>query len=297
MFSTDQVCDLSAEYIKQHNILVLPLVFHIDDVEYDDVNKKQIPTLELFDLMRKGAVPKTSQTNPEVVKDFFVKALNDGYDIFHLSTSLGVTGTHSSVLMAIDDIEKNKETLLTKQNQDYNIVAIDSVTGSGGEGMLLDLLLEYFYKKPRTLEELKNEALRLSPMICHYFTVDDLNYLARGGRISKKKAIVGSLLQIKPMLHMNEQGSLVQIGQALGRKKSIKTLVDYIGKKMIPELNDTIYISQGDCLPDIELLKKEITARFQIKKFKVTLTTPIVAAHTGPGAIGIFFLGKDRLEA
>lgn len=297
LFSTDQVCDVPSGYFEENNILVLPLVYSIDGVEYDDVNNKQLPTLELFDLMKKGLVPKTSQTNPDVVKDFFVKKLNEGYDIFHISTSTGITGTHNSVLLAIEEIKENKEALLTKENRDYNIVAIDSLTGAGGEGMLLDMLLEFNKNKDKTLEELKKEAERLIPMCCHYFTLDDLNHLARGGRISKGKAVVGSLLQVKPMLHMDATGHLIQIGQALGRKKSIKTLVDYIEKKIIPGINKMIYISQADCLKDVELLKQEVEKRLGITKFMVSLASTIVGSHVGPGAMGVFFLGKNRVEA
>lgn len=297
LFSTDQICDVPEGYFKKHNIMVLPLAYTINDIEYDDIKTKQLPTLELFDLMRKGNVPKTSQTNPEVAKSFFIKKINEGYDIFHLSTSSGISGTYNSVLLAVEDIEKNKQKLVNKENQDFKIVTIDSITGAGGEGMLLDMLIKFNKEKKRTLEEIKAEAKRLIPMCCHYFTLDDLNHLARGGRISRKKAVVGSILRIKPMLHMDMEGKLVQIGQAMGRKKSIKTLVDYMEKKIIKDLNKTIYISQGDCISDVELLKEEITKRLGITNFVVSLCSTIVGAHTGPGAIGVFFLGKDRVES
>ncbi|MDD4210776.1 MAG: DegV family protein [Clostridia bacterium] len=295
LFSTDQICDVPEGYTQKHNVMVLPLAYTINDIEYDDIKTKQLPTLTLFDLMRKGGVPKTSQTNPEVAKSFFVKKINEGYDIFHLSTSSGISGTHGSVLLAVEEIEAEKEKLITKENQDYKIIELDSFTGAGGEGMLLDMLIKFSKEGDKTIEELEVEAKRLIPMCCHFFTLDDLGYLARGGRISKKKAVVGSLLQVKPMLHMNMEGKLIQIGQTMGRKKSIKTLVDYIEKKIIKGINKIIYISQGDCLNDVEFLKEEIIKRLGITEFMVSLCSTIVGAHTGPGAIGVFFLGKDRL--
>jgi DegV family protein with EDD domain len=296
LFSTDQVCDVEENYFKKHNVLVLPLTYSLDGVEYDNVNKQQLPTVELFQKMKEGAVPKTSQTNPEVVKKFFVQKINEGYDIFHLSTSTGITGTHQSVLIAIDEIKNNKETLLTKENQNYQIVAMDSLTGAGGAGMLLDKLIQFKKEQKCNLEQLKQEAERLIPMCCHYFTLDNLKHLARGGRISKGKAIVGSILQVKPLLHMDEHGVLLQIGQTIGRRKSLKALVDLIDKKMIREINDTIYISHGDCLEDIAFLKDEIVKRLGKMNFMVSLASPIVGAHVGPGAVGVFFLAKDRLE-
>lgn len=296
LFSTDQVCDIEDGYFEKNNILVLPLSYTIDNIEYDNIKVKQLPTKELFKKMKEGAMPKTSQTNPQVVQDFFVKKINEGYDIFHLSTSSGITGTHQSVLIAINEIENNKQKLITSENLNYKIVAIDSLTGSGGEGMLLDKLLQFNKKKNKTLDQLKQEAERLIPMCCHYFTLDNLGHLARGGRISKAKALMGSFLHVKPLLYMNKEGKLLQLGQALGRKKSIKTLVDYLDKKIIKEQNDIVYISHGDCMDDVEFLKTEITNRLGIKKFMVSFCSPIVGAHVGPCAIGVFVLGKDRLE-
>ena len=133
-------------------------------------------------------------------------------------------------------------------------------------------------------------------MCCHYFTLDNLGHLARGGRITKGKAIIGTLLQVKPLLYMNETGHLIQISQAIGRKKSIKALVEYIIKKIDKEYNDMIYISHGDCLDDVKFLQSEIIKQLGIKKFMVSLASPIVGAHVGPGAIGVFFLAKSRQE-
>jgi len=294
LFSTDQVCDVEEGYFEKNNVLVLPLSYNIDGVEYDNITKKQLPTKELFDYMKKGFVPKTSQTNPEVVKNLFVKKINEGYDIFHLSTSSGITGTHQSVLIAIEEIKNNKEHLILKEHQNYNIVAIDSLTGAGGEGMLLDKLIKFYNLGNKTLSKLNKEANRLIPMCCHYFTLDNLGHLARGGRITKGKAIIGTLLQVKPLLYMNETGHLLQISQAIGRKKSIKALVEYIVRKIDKENNDMIYISHGDCLDDVNFLKDEIIKQVGIKNFMVSFCSPIVGAHVGPGAIGVFFLSENR---
>jgi|AntRauTorcE11897_2_1112592.scaffolds.fasta_scaffold00019_100 DegV family protein with EDD domain len=296
IFSTDQLCDVEEGYLDKHNVMVLPLAYTINGVEYDGINKKQLPTLDLFALMREGSVPKTSQTNPDVAKEFFVEKINQGYDIFHLSTSSGISGTHSSVLLALEEIEKNKDKLIKKEHKNFKVIAINSITGAGGQGMLLDKLIQFNKKNDKTLVELEKKAESLIDNCCHYFTLDDLGYLARGGRISRRKAIVGSVLQVKPILHMNLEGELVQIGQALGRKKSLKTIVDYAEKKIIKSKNNKIYISHGDCLKDVEYLKSEITKRLGINKFMVSLASPIVGAHTGPGSVGIFFIGKDRIE-
>lgn len=298
LISTDQVCDLPEGYYAKHNVLVIPLTYIIEGVEYDDVNKKQLPTLELFNLMRKGCVPKTSQSNPENIKKLFIEKINEGYDIFHLSVSTGISGTHNAIKLAVADIEENRKELVNKQNQDFKIIAIDSLTGAGGLGMLVDYLVQFKDKNNSTLEQLEVEAKRLIPMCCHYFTLDDLGYLARGGRLSKGAAMVGSLIQLKPMLYMEpKEGKLIQIGKAIGRKKSIKTLVDYLERKLIPSLNKVLYISHGDCLKDVEFLKKEITKRFGIDKFVVSLASTIVGAHCGPGSLGVFCWAKDRVEA
>jgi DegV family protein with EDD domain len=289
----DIVSDLDKDFARAQNIVILPMTYILDDIEYDDINIDHMEPKELYDKMRAGAMPKTAQITPEFAKAQFVRYINKGYDIFYLTCSSGISGTLNSAMLAKSNVEEGKKELITKENQDFKIVIVDSLSASLGYGMLVTSLSEAI-KEDFTIEELKHLALSLIPKVCHFFTVDDLNHLKRGGRVSGASALIGTLLQIKPILNISNDGILTPIAKVKGRKKSLKTLVDYMEQKVDISLTKTIYISHGDCLEDAIYLKAEIVKRFGELKFIINTIGPIVGSHSGPGTLALFFYGSVR---
>lgn len=295
IIAADTVSDLSQEYVEKNNILYMPLSYVLDDVEYDNIKIKYMPAEELYEKMRKGSMPKTSLLNSEYVKEVFIKEIEKGNDVFYIGCSSGISGTFNAACLAKEEIEDNKDKLISKKNQNFKIIALDSLSASLGYGMLVVKANELM-QAGKTIEEMETLIKKAIPTACHYFTVSDLNHLARGGRISKTTAFVGSLLHIKPLLFVNKEGKLKKIGKERGRKKSIKRLADYMENKLNKIKTKEFYISHGDCMIDVEFLKKELTKRTGINKFVVNTVGPVVGSHSGPDTLALFFWGKDREE-
>lgn len=283
VITTDSTVDLSKEFLNEKEITVLSLSYILDGVTYKDMGG--LTGKEFFDKLRNGSLPTTSQINPEEAKETFEQIVKEGKDILHIAFSSGLSGTYNSCRIAAED--------LMEEYPESKVIVIDSLCASMGEGLLLYKAIE-LKEEGKSLEELADwvEANKLH--ICHNVTVDDLFHLHRGGRISKATAVLGSMVKIKPIIHMDNEGKLVVIGKERGRKKSITNLVDRMEKQMGEYDNSTCMITHGDCEEDALYLKTLLEERFGVKKAIIHGIGSVIGSHTGPGVLAVFFMGAER---
>lgn len=283
VITTDSTVDLSKEFLNEKEITVLSLSYILDGVTYKDM--EGLTGKEFFDKLRNGSLPTTSQINPEEAKETFEQIVKEGKDILHIAFSSGLSGTYNSCRIAAED--------LMEEYPESKMIVIDSLCASMGEGLLLYKAIE-LKEEGKSLEELADwvEANKLH--ICHNVTVDDLFHLHRGGRISKATAVLGSMVKIKPIIHMDNEGKLVVIGKERGRKKSITNLVDRMEKQMGEYDNSTCMITHGDCEEDALYLKTLLEERFGVKKVIIHGIGSVIGSHTGPGVLAVFFMGDER---
>lgn len=285
VITTDTTCDLPDDYIKQHSLRLLPLYYSFGETVYGDKNVME--SKDFFNKMRSGSMPTTMAVNTDTATTLFTELLDDGYDILHIAFSSGLSGSCSAAATAARD--------LCEEKPGAKITVIDSLCASLGEGLLVHKAV-MMKEEGKTLDEIAQWLEDNKLNLCHIFTVDDLKYLHRGGRISKTTAIVGTLIHVKPVLHVDNEGHLVSLNNVRGRKKSLVSLVDQMEKKIVgfENKNDTVFICHGDCLEDANYVASLVTERFGIKDILINYVTPTIGAHSGPGTVALFFLGNPR---
>lgn len=285
IITTDNNADLPDGFLNENGIELLSLTYMIDGKTYDKEN--ELPYKEFYAKMRNGSMPSTSQINPEIAKEKFLKVLEKEVDILHIAFSSGLSGSYNSTKVAAKELMEEKE--------GRKIVVIDSLSASLGEGLLVYKAVQ-LKKEGKSLDEIVEwvEANKLH--LCHNFTVDDLNHLYRGGRVSKTAAILGTMINVKPILHVDNEGHLIPIGKVRGRKRSLVTLVDNMEKQMgsYKDQNDIVFISHGDAKEDAEYVASLVKERFGIDSFLIDYVGPTIGAHSGPGTIALFFMGEHR---
>ena len=281
---TDSGSDIKPAKLAEWGIPLSSLTFRFNDSEkeYTD-SDMEIKTF--YDKMRGGGVAKTAAINSETFAAEFEKYLCEGTDILYIGFSSGLSTTYNSARLAAQTMRE--------KYPERKIITVDSLAASAGEGLLVALVLE---KKNQgaTIEEAAAYAEEIKLNICHWFTVDDLVYLKRGGRVSPTVAFVGNALGIKPILHVDNEGHLISKGKVRGRKSSITALADkYTELAKEPE-GGIAFISNGDCEADAEALKKMLEDRHNAKVELITDVGPVIGAHSGPGTLALFFVGKER---
>lgn len=285
VITTDTTCDLPKEYLKQHNIKVAPLYFSFDNIIYGD--KNDMEPKEFYDKMRSGIMPTTMAVNPDTAKNIFTDLLDKGYDILHIAFSSALSGSCSVAETVARD--------LCDEIPGAKIKVIDSLCASLGEGLLVHKAVK-MKEEGKSLDEIVDWLDNNKLNLCHIFTVDDLHHLHRGGRVSKTTAIIGTLVHVKPVLHVNNEGRLVPLNNVRGRKKALIALVDQMEKRLsgFEDKNDTVFISHGDCITDAEYVASLIKERFGINDILINLVSPTIGTHSGPGTIALFFMGSPR---
>ena len=282
---TDSGCDMPESYLKEHNVECVRLGFTMNNVNYEGEGGEHITEKEFYQKLRDGAMPTTYQVTGEMARNRIEKSLKKGRDVLVLAFSSGLSGTAGSFIVAARD--------LSKEYPDRKIRVVDSLCASMGEGLLLD----YVVKKADTgasLDETADYAEELKLHVCHFFTVDNLFHLKRGGRVSGATAIVGSILKIKPVMHVNNEGKLIAIGKAMGRKKSLATIVEKLFEVAELDENDPIFISHGDCEEDVEYVKQLILAKRPNTPIMVHYVGTVIGTHSGAGTLAIFSKAKNR---
>lgn len=286
VLTTDSCCDLPIEMVKALNIEVIPLSVEIAGKVYHNYpDERYIKTHDFYEMMRNKEVAKTSLINVGEFLVFFEGFLKEGKDILYIGFSSALSGTVQSARIAAEELK------LTYP--DRKIIVVDSLSASMGQGLLL-----WYAKKEieagKSMEEVARwtEDHRLE--LCHLFTVDDLGTLRRGGRLSGTAALLGSLLKVKPVLHVSDEGKLVPVKKARGRKASLQTIADLMAEKIKDPEKQTVFISHGDDLDHANYMKDLISERFGVKDFVIGQVGPVIGAHSGPGTIAVFFLGDPR---
>ncbi len=282
---TDSSCDMPACYLQEHEIEVVNLGFTMNNVLYEGETGEKISEREFYALLRAGAMPTTYQVTAEIAKPHIEKFLAAGTDVFILAFSSALSGTAGSFAVA------GRE--LAEKYPKRTVCVVDSLCASMGQGLLLD----YIVKKAdagASILEVKQYAEDLKLKICHHFTVDNLFHLKRGGRVSGATAILGSVLKIKPIMKVNDEGKLVPVGKVIGRKKSLSTLVENLFACEDMGEDDPIFISHGDCMEEVERVKQMILERKPNAQITVNYVGSVIGAHSGAGTVAIFHKGKHR---
>lgn len=280
---TDTCCDFPAEMYDQLQLKVVPLSVLYKGQSYNEYTEQWLK--DLFDGMRHGESATTSAVNPEGWANAMEPALKEGKDVLVLAFSSGLSTTYQSAMIAAQE--------LREKYPQRKINVVDTLCASLGQG----LLVWYACQKRdagMSLEEVTAWCEENKLHLCHWVIADDLMHLKRGGRVSAATAVAGTLLQIKPVIHVNDEGKLISVGKARGRKAAIQTLCNKVGELGIPGANDTIFICHGDCLEDAQQLETMLKEKYGTKKVFIYYIGAVIGSHAGPGTMAVFFLGKNR---
>jgi len=281
----DSCCDLPGSYIKESQIPIVQYMYLFKGQEYFDDFGKSLSYQDFYHEVREGEMPTTSQVNVHTFEEIFLKYVTEGFSIIFLSFSSALSNSYGSAVMA--------RNIIQEKYPQADITLIDTKSASLGEGLLLRSAVEMQKRgagKEEIVSWLEENKLKLN----HWFTVEDLNHLKRGGRLSGTAAFVGSMLNIKPVLHVNNEGRLVPVTKVRGRKKSIKCLADMLAERIVKPEEQVIGISHGDCLEDALYLKELITEHIPVQDVVISYVGPVIGAHSGPGTLALFFLGQER---
>ena len=281
---TDSGCDVKPELLAEWGVDNIELSFRFNEDDRDYFNCDM--TIDSFyDRMRNGGIAKTSAINPDRFAALFEKHLQSGKDVLMLSFSSGLSVTCNSARLAAGD--------LAERYPDRKIMVVDTLAASAGQGLLVYLAAEK-QKSGCSMEEVADYLESIKLNLCHWVTVDDLVYLKRGGRISPTVALVGKALGIKPIIHVDNDGKLISVGKERGRKNALAAVAGKYMETALDPANGPIFISHGDCREDAEKVAQLIEAATGAKTALITDLGPVIGAHSGPGTIALFFLGKER---
>ncbi len=280
---TDSCCDFPTEYYEKLNLTMVPLSVDFRGEVFDDKNDDSLKTL--YAGLRAGEVARTAAVNPECWASAMEPVLSRGEDVLVIAFSSGLSTTYQSAVIAAEELKE--------KYPDRAIYVVDTLAASMGQG-----LLTWYACKKRdegaSLEEVRDWLEENKLHLCHWFTVDDLMYLKRGGRISAATAVVGTMLQIKPVLHMDDEGHLINMAKARGRKASLEALAKKAGELGTSYDNSTVFISHGDCIDDANYLAGLMKERYGVKDVVISYVGSVIGSHSGPGTVALFFLGTHR---
>ena len=281
---TDSACDIPEETLREWGVRYcwLTYTFEGEDREYGNY---ELPFPEFYGRVRRGGVARTSAVNADAFLHGFEGVLKEDKDILYIGFSTGLSSTCSAAEVAAEE--------LRKKYPECDIRCVDTRAASAGFGLLVWMAVEK-KRQGGTLEECEQLMLDNRFHLCHWFTVEDLVYLKRGGRISAATAFVGNMLSFKPVLHMDDPGHLINMFKVRGRKASIEALADKYGELALDRAGGTIFISHGDCEADAKKLADILRERYGASVDKIVYVGPVIGAHSGPGTLALFFLGKNR---
>lgn len=283
---TETTTDISDKMAKELDVIMIPMDLELEGKSYTHyADEREISIESFYDVLRKGGKSVTSLINTETFLSTFRPILEKGNDILYIAFSSGLSGTYNSSLIARDE--------LLEEYPEAKIVCVDTKAASAGEGLMVYSAVK---KKEEglTIDELnewiENNVLKL----CHWFTVDDLNHLKRGGRVSAISATIGTALNIKPILHVDDEGHLIPMEKVRGRKKSLIALYEHMKETVVNPKEQVVFISHGDALEDAEFLANMIKEKLQVKEVVISKIGPVIGTHSGPGTIALFFFGTNR---
>ena len=283
---TDSSADLSAQMAEKAGVQVLPLRFTVEGQSYYNwPDNREMDPKVFYRMLREGEVATTAAVNISQYLDMLEPILQSGTDVLVLSFSSGLSATYDSSRLAAEE--------LREKYPQRKIFAVDTLCASLGQGLLVWHAAQ-LKDQGKSIEEVRDWVEENKLHLCHQFTVDDLHFLKRGGRNSATTAVVGTMLKIKPGLHVDDGGKLVNIGKARGRKASLKALVDRMEETAIDPAGQTVFISHGDCMEDAEYVAGLVKERMGVQDVRINYVGPVIGAHSGPGTLALFHLGSRR---
>ncbi|GKG90542.1 MULTISPECIES: DegV family protein [Gordonibacter] len=284
---TDSSSNLVEEMIDDFGLHVLPLTFMVDGEEYQSYLKGQHTDLKQFyTMMREGKVITTSLPNLAESEALMRGLLEQGRDILYLGFSSGLSGTFEATELLMRD--------LAAEFPERTLCAVDTLAASGGEGLLVWHAVQRA-RAGASIGEVRDWVEENKLHLAHWFTVDDLMFLFRGGRVSKTAAWAGTMLNIKPVMHVDDEGHLIPLEKVRGRKKSLNALVDHMEKSAVQPIDQQmVFITHGDCLEEAEYVADQVKERFGVKEVVINYVDPVIGAHSGPGTMALFFLADKR---
>ncbi len=283
---TDSCGDLSPALVEALELEVFPMTFVYEGKEYRNYpDDREMDNHSFYEGLRGGGMATTVAVNPAEWENLARPYLEAGQDVLILAFSSGLSVTATNAVMAARE--------LAEAFPERKIAVVDSLCASMGEGLFC-----YHVAKKRqsgaTLEETREYAESIKLQLCHWFTVDDLHFLKRGGRVSSTAAVLGTMLQIKPVLHVDDEGHLIPVSKVRGRKASLNGLVSEMMKTAIDPASQTVFISHGDCLADAEYVRDQVQEKLGVREVVIHPIGPVIGAHSGPGTVALFFLGTKR---
>ncbi len=283
---TDSCVDLDPKMVEELGIEVQNLTFTMDGHVYSNwLDGREMPFEDFYDKLRSGSMSSTSQVNATEFISAFKPFLQQGKDILYLAFSSGLSSTADSAFIAAED--------LMAEFEGRRVIVVDTLAASLGQGLLVYNAVQ-FANEGKTIDEVAEYVEKNKLKLAHWFTVDDLGFLRRGGRVSAASAFFGSMLSIKPVLHVDNEGHLIAMERVRGRKNSLDTLVSHVEKTGITPAEQTIFISHGDCLEDAKYVAKELKNRLGVKNTYINYIGPVIGSHSGPGTMAIFYTAIER---
>ena len=281
---TDSSADLPASLVQEMGVEVLPLSFTIQGNTYRNYpDDREMDPAVFYKMLRDGEAATTSAVNVAEYTALLEPLLQAGKDVLVLAFSSGLSTTYQSSVIAVNE--------LSEQYPDRKLFTVDTLSASLGQGLLVWHAVQE-QKRGQSIVAVRDWVEENKLRLCHWFTVDDLHFLKRGGRISAATAVVGTMLSIKPVLHVDDEGHLISMGKARGRGASLTALVDHMEETATDV--DTVFISHGDCLSDAQKVADDVRERFGTKDIVINNVGPVIGAHSGPGTLALFFLGTKR---
>lgn len=283
---TDSTANLPEDMIEQYELSVLSLSFIVEGTEYKGYVKGETVDLnQFYAMMREKKEITTSLANTQAAYDMMKPLLESGKDVLYLAFSSGLSSTYQAVNAAVNELQE--------EFPERKIYCVDSLSAALGEGLFVKYVIDK-REEGASIEEAYQWAMDNRLKIVHAFTVDDLFFLKRGGRISATTAIIGTALNVKPVLHVDNEGHLISLCNVRGRKKSLDALVKMMEEKVDNPEGQVVYISHGDCIRDAEYVAGKVKERFPVKEVMIRTLDPVIGAHSGPGTVALFFFGKER---
>lgn len=283
---TDSAANLTDEQIKEYDVEVLSLKYIIDGKEYDSYIKGEKTDFSyVYRLLREKAMITTSLASREECDKVIKPILENGEDALVLAFSSGLSGTCQNIKLAAEDY--------LEMFPERKIIVVDTLCASLGQGMAVHYAAK-LQKEGKTIEEVAEWLENNKRSICHFFTIDDLFFLKRGGRLSGTSAVFGTLLGIKPLLHTANDGKLYVTGKARGRAATLEHLISMVGERGINVEEQDIFIVHGDCEDEALYIAEEVKKRYKVKNVLINMLDPVIAAHSGPGTLAVFFIGTER---
>ena len=284
---TDTAACLSYKYVTKHNVKTVSFKYYFGDEEFDTFVPSESDDWlrDFYAKLRNKESAHTSLVNTEAFTTMFTDVLNKGQDFIYLAFSSALSGTYENAVSVMEQLKP--------LYPDRKMFCLNTRSAAQGLGLLVDFAVRH-RDRGDSIEQVFEWQTNNFLKICHWFTVDDLFFLKRGGRISGATAVAGTVLGIKPVMHTNNEGKLIKVDTARGRKASLDYLVKKFGDTAISPENQRVFIGHGDCIDDLKYVQKQLKEKYGVRDFETGFINPVIGVHSGPGTVAMFFYGSSR---